>query len=144
MSLIENTSSVSRDWLDCQPPALPKIRQVLDEVCAQFGVTKQDLDSECRNMSITVPRQVAMTLAKHLCKRSYPEIGRRIGMRDHTTVLHACRKYEPVLAVVKLRVCLEAPVSVWVDEFKKEIKITPHNQHTKYGKKKLESQSWPS
>ena len=43
------------------------------------------------------PRQIGMFLAKHLTKRSLPEIGRRFGGRDHTTVLHAVRKIDTLI-----------------------------------------------
>ena len=48
--------------------------------------------SKRRNRSVARPRQVAMALAKELTNHSLPEIGDGFGGRDHTTVLHACRK----------------------------------------------------
>ncbi|MGD8690044.1 MAG: helix-turn-helix domain-containing protein, partial [Gammaproteobacteria bacterium] len=51
-----------------------------------------DLLSKRRSRSITRPRQLAMSLAKELTSHSLPEIGDAFGGRDHTTVLHACRK----------------------------------------------------
>ena len=57
-------------------------------------MTRGDILSERRNRSIVLPRQVGMYLAKRLTARSLPEIGRRFGGRDHTTVLHAIRKIE--------------------------------------------------
>jgi len=48
--------------------------------------------SESRSRSIARPRQVAMALAKELTSHSLPEIGEAFGGRDHTTVLHACRR----------------------------------------------------
>jgi chromosomal replication initiator protein len=48
-----------------------------------------DLESPNRSRSIVRPRQIAMFLARLLTPRSYPEIGRRFGNRDHTTVMHA-------------------------------------------------------
>jgi chromosomal replication initiator protein len=48
--------------------------------------------SKRRNRAVARPRQVAMTLAKELTDRSYPEIGDAFGGRDHTTVLHACKR----------------------------------------------------
>ena len=51
-----------------------------------------DLLSKRRSRSITRPRQVAMSLCKELTNHSLPEIGDAFGGRDHTTVLHACRK----------------------------------------------------
>ena len=55
-------------------------------------VRLSDLSSKRRNRSIARPRQIAMALAKELTSHSLPEIGEAFGGRDHTTVLHACRK----------------------------------------------------
>jgi chromosomal replication initiator protein len=57
-------------------------------------VSRADLLSSRRTANVVRPRQVAMYLAKILTLRSLPEIGRRFGGRDHTTVLHAVRKIE--------------------------------------------------
>jgi chromosomal replication initiator protein len=54
--------------------------------------------SSPRTANVVRPRQVAMYLAKTLTLRSLPEIGRRFGGRDHTTVLHAVRKIEALVA----------------------------------------------
>jgi chromosomal replication initiator protein len=61
-------------------------------------VSKGDLLSQRRHRSVVWPRQIGMYLAKQLTHRSLPEIGRRFGNRDHTTVLHAIRKIEGVIA----------------------------------------------
>ena len=57
-------------------------------------MSRADLLSSRRTANVVRPRQVAMYLAKTLTLRSLPEIGRRFGGRDHTTVLHAVRKIE--------------------------------------------------
>ena len=57
-----------------------------------FKIRVSDLLSARRSRSITRPRQIAMSLAKELTNHSLPEIGDAFGGRDHTTVLHACRK----------------------------------------------------
>jgi chromosomal replication initiator protein len=59
-----------------------------------FGLKQADLISERRTRSVARPRQAAMWLAKKLTTRSLPDIGRRFGGRDHTTVLHAVRRIE--------------------------------------------------
>jgi len=58
-------------------------------VCEEFRVTLTDMSSKRRARAIARPRQVAMYLCKKLTKRSLPDIGRRFGGRDHTTVMHA-------------------------------------------------------
>lgn len=61
-------------------------------VADYFKIKISDLLSKRRNRSVARPRQVAMTLCKELTEHSLPEIGDAFGGRDHTTVLHACRK----------------------------------------------------
>jgi chromosomal replication initiator protein len=63
-----------------------------------FGLKQADLISERRNRAIARPRQAAMWLAKQLTTRSLPDIGRRFGGRDHTTVLHAVRRIDELKA----------------------------------------------
>jgi chromosomal replication initiator protein len=63
-----------------------------------YGMKQADLISERRNRAIARPRQAAMWLAKQLTTRSLPDIGRRFGGRDHTTVLHAVRRIEELKA----------------------------------------------
>ncbi len=63
-----------------------------------FGLKQADLISERRTRSVARPRQAAMWLAKHLTTRSLPDIGRRFGGRDHTTVIHAVRRIETLRA----------------------------------------------
>lgn len=62
-----------------------------------FGLKQADLLSERRTRSIARPRQVAMYLCKLHTTRSYPDIGRRFGGRDHTTVLHGVKKIESLM-----------------------------------------------
>jgi chromosomal replication initiator protein len=73
-------------------------RITVDEIqkatAEHYGMRQVDLISERRNRAIARPRQAAMWLAKHLTTRSLPDIGRRFGGRDHTTVLHAVRRIE--------------------------------------------------
>lgn len=74
-----------------------RIEEIQRVVARHYNVTKQDLLSNRRTRSIVKPRQVAMYLAKMMTPRSLPEIGRRFGGRDHTTVLHAVRKIEDLV-----------------------------------------------
>ncbi|MFK7792311.1 MAG: chromosomal replication initiator protein DnaA [Devosiaceae bacterium] len=71
-----------------------KIEDIQRATALQFGLTKTDLLSHRRTKQIVGPRQIAMYLAKMMTVRSLPDIGRRFGGRDHTTVLHAVRKIE--------------------------------------------------
>jgi len=74
-----------------------RIEEIQRVVARHYNVSKQDLLSNRRTRSIVRPRQVAMYLAKVMTPRSLPEIGRRFGGRDHTTVLHAVRKIEDMV-----------------------------------------------
>ncbi len=67
-------------------------------VAEHFGLKQADLISERRARAVARPRQVAMWLAKQITTRSLPDIGRRFGGRDHTTVLHAVRRIEALKA----------------------------------------------
>ena len=75
-------------------PKRIKIEDILRIVSRHYGVSRTDLLSPRRQRSVVRPRQIGMYLAKQLTSRSLPEIGRRFGNRDHTTVLHAIRKIE--------------------------------------------------
>ncbi len=68
------------------------IENIQKTVAEYFKIRISDLHSNSRSRSITRPRQVAMALSKELTNHSLPEIGNAFGGRDHTTVLHACRK----------------------------------------------------
>lgn len=70
----------------------PKIEEIQRATAEHYGVTRDDIISSRRTLSIVRPRQVAVYLAKVLTLRSLPDIGRRFGNRDHTTVLHSVRK----------------------------------------------------
>jgi chromosomal replication initiator protein len=70
------------------------IEEIQRMVCAHFKLDKSDMVSKRRLRRVARPRQIAMYLAKELTPRSYPEIGRRFGGRDHSTVIHAVRVIE--------------------------------------------------
>ncbi|MFD9899821.1 chromosomal replication initiator protein DnaA [Mesorhizobium sp. UC74_2] len=75
-------------------PKRVRIEDIQRIVARHYNVSKTELLSNRRTRTIVKPRQVAMYLSKVLTPRSLPEIGRRFGGRDHTTVLHAVRKIE--------------------------------------------------
>ena len=83
-----------RDLVRPQEPKRVKIEDIQRIVARQYNVSRADLLSSRRTANVVRPRQIAMYLAKTLTLRSLPEIGRRFGGRDHTTVLHAVRKIE--------------------------------------------------
>jgi chromosomal replication initiator protein len=83
-----------RDLIRTREPRKVKIEDIQRLVANHYNVSKADILSSRRTASVVRPRQVAMYLSKALTLRSLPEIGRRFGGRDHTTVLHAVRKIE--------------------------------------------------
>jgi chromosomal replication initiator protein len=87
-----------RDLIRPQEPKRVKIEDIQRVVARQYNVSRSDLLSSRRTANVVRPRQVAMYLAKTLTLRSLPEIGRRFGGRDHTTVLHAVRKIEALVS----------------------------------------------
>ena len=94
---LDIAETVIRDLVQGIEPRRIKIEDILRIVSRHFGVSKGDLLSQRRHRSVVWPRQIGMYLAKQMTARSLPEIGRRFGNRDHTTVLHAIRKIEGVL-----------------------------------------------
>jgi chromosomal replication initiator protein len=74
-----------------------RIEDILKIVSRHYKVPRNELLSARRSRDVVRPRQIAMFLAKALTSRSLPEIGRRFGGRDHTTVLHSVRKVEQMI-----------------------------------------------
>ena len=70
------------------------IEEIQKRVAEHFNIRFTDMHSARRSRAVARPRQVAMYLAKHLTSRSLPEIGRKFGGRDHTTVMYAVQKVE--------------------------------------------------
>jgi chromosomal replication initiator protein len=91
---VEMADEVIRDLIRPADPRRIRVEDILRIVAKHYGVSRADLLSSRRTANVVRPRQIAMYLAKTLTLRSLPEIGRRFGGRDHTTVLHAVRKIE--------------------------------------------------
>jgi chromosomal replication initiator protein len=84
------------------PGTRPRRRSVGDiqeRICEAFGVSMEELLSTSRAAPVTWPRQVAMYLARELTDQTLPAIGRAFGGRNHTTVMHACRRTAERIAV---------------------------------------------
>ncbi len=88
---IELARTALKDLLAVQQKLIT-IENIQRMVANYFRIRPMDLSSKSRSRSITRPRQIAMALAKELTRHSLPEIGEAFGGRDHSTVLHACRK----------------------------------------------------
>jgi chromosomal replication initiator protein len=91
---LDLAAMVLRDMSANPDQSRVKIEDILKVVGRHFNVARTDLLSPRRARTVVVPRQIGMYLAKKLTSRSLPEIGRRFGGRDHSTVLHAVRKIE--------------------------------------------------
>ena len=76
-----------------------RVEHIQRAVALHFGLSKLDLLSARRTLNVARPRQIGMYLAKTLTLKSLPEIGRRFGGRDHTTILHGVRKIEGLLPI---------------------------------------------
>jgi chromosomal replication initiator protein len=93
---IEFAREALKDLLTLQAK-LVTIDNIQRTVAEYYKIKVADLLSKRRNRSIARPRQIAMALAKELTNHSLPEIGDAFGGRDHTTVLHACRKVSELI-----------------------------------------------
>lgn len=93
---LDTTRVALADLLAVQGRAV-SIENIQKTAAEYYKIRLADLSGKSRARSVARPRQIAMALAKELTSKSLPEIGRAFGGRDHTTVLHACKK------VVELR-----------------------------------------
>ena len=91
---VESAEAAIRDLVRTREPKRVKIEDIQKLVASHYNVSRADILSSRRTATVVRPRQIAMYLSKALTPRSLPEIGRRFGGRDHTTVLHAVRKIE--------------------------------------------------
>ena len=94
---METAETAIRDLVKNREPKRIKIEDIQKLVASRYNVSRSDILSERRTAAVVKPRQIAMYLSKVLTLRSLPEIGRRFGGRDHTTVLHAVRKIEKLI-----------------------------------------------
>ena len=95
---VETAEGAIRDLVRTPEPKRVKIEDIQKLDATHYNVSRADILSSRRTASVVRPRMVAMFLSKVLTPRSLPEIGRRFGGRDHTTVLHAVRKIAGLVA----------------------------------------------
>lgn len=106
---------VAYSRLEGKPPTLQLVNELLNEgfpeksrkpvsinevqnvICSYFGISKADLIGNKRSAALVYPRQIAMYLCRELTDESLSNIGKHFGGRDHTTVLHACKKVEKMM-----------------------------------------------
>ena len=94
---LDEAQAILRPNLACNERRVT-VDQIQKTVAEHYQLKQADLISERRARVVARPRQVAMWLAKQITTRSLPDIGRRFGGRDHTTVLHAVRRIEALKA----------------------------------------------
>lgn len=94
---LEQAQDVLADLLRASERKLT-IDEIMKKTCEHYNLRMSDMTSARRSRSVARPRQMAMWLSKKLTPRSYPEIGRKFGGKDHTTVLYAVRKIEELIA----------------------------------------------
>ncbi|MDE0391514.1 MAG: chromosomal replication initiator protein DnaA [Rhodospirillales bacterium] len=90
---LQTTQAVLRDVLVAKERRIT-IEEIQRRVAAHYNIKPAELSSSRRAQAVVRPRHVAMYLAKQLTSRSLPEIGRKFGKRDHTTVMYAIRRIE--------------------------------------------------
>ena len=97
------------------------IRQVQISVAAEFDMQVGELASPRRLGRLVIARQIAMMLCRDMIPTaSYPQIGRKFGGRDHTTVLHACR-------VAPVKINADPELRARVDKIRRDLATTPHD-----------------
>jgi chromosomal replication initiator protein len=94
---LDEAQAILRPHLSCNEKRVT-VDMIQKAVAEHYSLKQADLISERRARAVARPRQVAMWLAKQITTRSLPDIGRRFGGRDHTTVLHAVRRIEALKA----------------------------------------------
>lgn len=92
----------------------PRVSDIVKAVSRQWDVSVTDILAHRRKASVVAPRALAMALAHRLTLHSLPSIGRKVGQRDHTTVLHHVRKLAPMLDRVEAAIGREASLESWV------------------------------
>ena len=97
---LEATQEVLHDLLRSYERRVT-IEEIQRQVASHYQIRVGDMHSARRSRSIARPRQIAMFLAKQLTQHSLPDIGRRFGGRDHTTVLHAVKKIDELCLIDK-------------------------------------------
>jgi chromosomal replication initiator protein len=92
---IETAEEVLHDLLRAYDRRIT-IEEIQKKVASHFNIKVSDMHSARRSVTVARPRQIAMFLSKRLTSKSLPEIGRKFGGKDHTTVMHAVKRIEEI------------------------------------------------
>jgi len=90
---VETTQDVLRDLLRANDRRI-NVEDIQRTVAGHYNIKVSDMHSARRSVAVARPRQIAMYLSKQLTAKSLPEIGRKFGGKDHTTVMHAIKRVE--------------------------------------------------
>lgn len=96
-STISRQRSMIAGLCDAEELVYPRLSEVLEAVCQFYKVTRTNIVGPSRIPKYLMPRQIACYLGREMTKLSLPEIGRKLGDRDHTTILHGVNKIEKQL-----------------------------------------------
>lgn len=113
---ISESSSTSPIWfrmIDDRP--VPTMHNIVRAVAKHYGRTPNDLRSRSREYKCVFPRMIAVYIARSITELSYPQIGKYLGGRDHTTSMHSFQKIEGLITVGDLE--LKATIDEIVSQF---------------------------
>jgi len=105
---LDLTKEVLRNIIQEREP-IYSVESIQRVVADYYKVSISDLKSPRRTKTLAYPRQIAMYLCKKLARSSFPEIGAKFGGKDHTTVMHACRKIE---SLIEINLNLQQEISI--------------------------------
>lgn len=105
---VERLGKPRADAVPNLAPASASVSRIIDAACAHYKVTRRQLLGQRRLQHITLPRQVVMYIASEATGLSLPVLGRLLGGRDHTTILHGIRKVSALVAAGDLAADVEA------------------------------------
>jgi chromosomal replication initiation ATPase DnaA len=105
--------AIARQIAEEEPPPPPTILDVLRAVARYTGIPSLDIQSARLTQNVVRPRQIAMYLARELTLYSLPAIGRRLGGRDHTTILHGHRKIKRLIEGGDVRLAADVDNIKW-------------------------------
>jgi Bacterial dnaA protein helix-turn-helix len=98
------------------PAGRATVLQIQNAVCRCWGVTVGDLRSERRTMDVVAPRQAATMLCRTLTLLSYPQMAKRFGHRDHTTMMHNAKRMDWLRTELLATLTMEDSLWIWVTE----------------------------
>lgn len=96
-AVVLHQREIIRRLSDPEELAMPRLTDIIDIVCKFYSVSRPAITGQTRAPKIAFPRQIACYLGRELTRMSLPEIGRKLGDRDHTTILYGVRKVETLL-----------------------------------------------